>query len=263
MKKLIQTLSILLFSLIFPKGSQAQTTIPVNVQFDTITVCKENLFTATFVGSGSLQIAINYSIDFNGNPFNSCVGSSGNFHPQALLLIDTSTVPFTGESLDTMNGIWSATFQFSNPDTCILTYKILVDCSVIPNTSSTSSTINLVQSWTDTAGDTFLLNSNNSLSLPVFKPFLIQLNSITSFEAGYLDTIPLQFYYKNTGFSAVDLLFNFLPDTNEYCHQLPQTGLFYQIGLNDPLVPFNILTDVPIQLARFDTLIITQFVIDM
>ena len=262
MKKLIQTLSILLFSLIFPKGSQAQTTIPVNVQFDTITVCKENLFTATFVGSGSMQIAINYGIDFNGNPFNSCVGNSANVHPQVLIMIDSSTVPFTGESLDTVNGIWSATFQFSNPDTCVLTYKLFVDCSVIPNTSSTSSTINLVQSWTDTAGDTFLLNSNSSLSLPIFKPFLIQLNSITSFKAGYLDTIPLQFYYKNTGFSAVDLLFNFLPDTNEYCHQLPQTGLFYQNGLNDPLVPFNILTDVPIQLDRFDTLIITQFVVD-
>jgi hypothetical protein len=262
MKKLIQTLSILLFALISHYEGQAHTTIPVNVQFDTITVCKENLFTATFAGSGSMQIAINYGIDFNGNPFNSCVGNSVNVHPQVLLMIDSSTVPFTGESLDTVNGIWSATFQFSNPDTCVLIYKLFVDCSVIPNTSSTSSTIDLVQSWTDTAGDTFLLNSNNSLSLPVFKPFLIQLNSITSFEAGYLDTIPLQFYYKNTGFSTVDLYFNFLPDTNEYCHQLPQTGLFYQIGLNGTPMPFNILTDVPAQLDRFDTLIITQYVVD-
>ncbi|MEN9638642.1 MAG: hypothetical protein RLZZ262_510, partial [Bacteroidota bacterium] len=261
-KKLIQTLSILLFALISHYEGQAQTTIPVNVQFDTITVCKENLFTATFAGSGSMQIAINYGIDFNGNPFNSCVGNSVNVHPQVLLMIDSSTVPFTGESLDTVNGIWSATFQFSNPDTCVLIYKLFVDCSVIPNTSSTSSTIDLVQSWTDTAGDTFLLNSNNSLSLPVFKPFLIQLNSITSFEAGYLDTIPLQFYYKNTGFSTVDLFFNFLPDTNEYCHQLPQTGLFYQIGVNGTPMPFNILTDVPAQLDRFDTLIITQYVVD-
>jgi hypothetical protein len=262
MKKLIQTLSILLFALMSHYEGQAQTTIPVNVQFDTITVCKENLFTATFAGSGSMQIAINYGIDFNGNPFNSCVGNSVNVHPQVLLMIDSSTVPFTGESLDTVNGIWSATFQFSNPDTCVLIYKLFVDCSVIPNTSSTSSTIDLVQSWTDTAGDTFLLNSNNSLSLPVFKPFLIQLNSITSFEAGYLDTIPLQFYYKNTGFSTVDLFFNFLPDTNEYCHQLPQTGLFYQIGVNGTPMPFNILTDVPAQLDRFDTLIITQYVVD-
>jgi hypothetical protein len=97
--------------------------------------------------------------------------------------------------------------------------------------------------------------------LPVYKPFLLDI-SPTGFKAAYLETIPLRFLYKNTGNAEADIIVNFLPDTNEYCHQLPQDSLTYQIGLQGARISFIAQSDLFVFLDPGDTLIITQFVLN-
>jgi hypothetical protein len=93
-----------------------------------------------------------------------------------------------------------------------LHYEILIDCSVIPDSST--ATLELEQVWTDSlSSDTLSLNNNPVLSLPVYKPFILDL-SPKGFKAAYLETIPLRFLYKNTGNAEADIIVNFLPDTN-------------------------------------------------
>jgi hypothetical protein len=141
-----------------------------------------------------------------------------------------------------------------------LYYKILIDCSVIPDTST--ATLELEQVWIDSlTSDTLSLNNNPILSLPVYKPYILAIIP-AGFKAAYLETIPLQFLYKNTGNTEADIIFNFLPDTNEYCHQLPQDSLTYQIGLSGIRVPFIAQNDLTVLLDPGDTLIITQFVLN-
>jgi hypothetical protein len=136
----------------------------------------------------------------------------------------------------------------------------LIDCSVIPDTST--ATLELEQVWIDSlTSDTLSLNNNPILSLPVYKPYILAIIP-AGFKAAYLETIPLQFLYKNTGNTEADIIFNFLPDTNEYCHQLPQDSLTYQIGLSGIRVPFIAQNDLTVLLDPGDTLIITQFVLN-
>jgi hypothetical protein len=239
---------------------KCQAPINVNLVYDSISVCKENGFEATFIGTDTTRITIHYSLDFNGNLINSCDDNSGANHQQVVLIVDSSSVTYSNVIHDTINGTWTATFPFSGIDTCRLYYKILIDCSVIPDTST--ATLELEQVWIDSlTSDTLSLNNNPILSLPVYKPFILAIIP-AGFKSAYLETIPLQFLYKNTGNTEADIIFNFLPDTNEYCHQLPQDSLTYQIGLSGSRVSFIAQDDLPVLLNPGDTLIITQFVLD-
>ncbi len=239
---------------------KCQAPINVNLVYDSISVCKENGFEATVIGTDTTRITIHYSLDFNGNLINSCDDNSGANHQQVVLIVDSSSFAYSNVIHDTINGTWTATFPFSGNDTCRLYYKILIDCSVIPDTST--ATLELEQVWIDSlTSDTLSLNNNPILSLPVYKPYILAIIP-AGFKAAYLETIPLQFLYKNTGNTEADVIVNFLPDTNEYCHQLPQDSLTYQIGLSGSRVSFIAQDDLAVLLDPGDTLIITQFVLN-
>ncbi|HNJ64163.1 MAG TPA: hypothetical protein PLK16_12625, partial [Saprospiraceae bacterium] len=260
MKTYFQYLLITLLLFLVKTEGKSQTPVNVNLTYDTISVCRENGFTAVFTASDTMRITIHYRLDFNGNAINSCDDNSGNVHQQVVLLVDSSNVAFTDVFHDSINGTWSATFPFSGPDTCRLFYKIMIDCSTISDSST--QTLDLEQVWLDSLNNfSFSLNSSTNLSLVVYKPYILDI-SPTGFKAAYLETIPLRFLYKNTGNAYADIIFNFLPDTNEYCHKLPQDSLTFQIGLQGIAVPFVAQGDVSVLLAQSDTLIITQFVRD-
>jgi hypothetical protein len=260
MKTLFKHLLVFVCLLFLQTEGKCQSGINVNLVYDSISVCKENGFEATFIGTDTTRITIHYSLDFNGNLINSCDDNSGANHQQVVLIVDSSSFAYSNVIHDTINGTWTATFPFSGNDTCRLYYKILIDCSVIPDTST--ATLELEQVWIDSlTSDTLSLNNNPILSLPVYKPYILAIIP-AGFKAAYLETIPLQFLYKNTGNTEADIIFNFLPDTNEYCHQLPQDSLTYQIGLSGIRVPFIAQNDLTVLLDPGDTLIITQFVLN-
>lgn len=239
--------------------AQAPDTIQVNIiANDTIGACLENSFAATFNANGLHRISINPLLNFGGTTINNC--NTSGVHPQLYFSLDSATTTISNMILDTSTGKWTASIDTTG--ICIIYYHIYIDCSVIPDSSTTSSLF-FTQTWTDSLNHFFALNgnSNTSISKVVFKPYLLELNP-SSYYANYLDTLRLIFMYKNTNSGTANILARFIPDSTNYCSSLPPMGFFYRIGKNDGPNPYSPGAEIPVSLSHLDTLIFEEWVID-
>lgn len=258
MRKLFLITLIISTCFLFNAHVSAQT-IPVSItEPNSLGACTDNLFKAAFNLTQERRITIALTLNFNGPTVNSCQ-SAGN-PPQVLFVLDSSTVQVTNIDVDTAFGTWTATIDSGF---CELFYHVYIDCSVIPEGSGSSTTLNFFQTWTDSLLAVYNLDSSGASSVPisVLKPYLYQI-PVTGFTANYLDTVRMNFMYKNTNSDTANILFRFYPDSSDYCGALPMLALNYKIGKNGtpfPYVPGDAATTV---LPSGDTLIFEQLSFD-
>ncbi|MBK7683818.1 MAG: hypothetical protein IPJ26_15735 [Bacteroidetes bacterium] len=132
---------------------------------DTLRACSVNSVTADFIGTGSPQyLTIRGALNYGNNSYESC-GKSPGVLVEILSLKNNHGTPvgYALQSTDTINA--GVEILFSTTDTCVLTYRIHIDCAVIP-TGTAIYPIYLNQFWTDsTSSNTYNLNGTGTDSL--------------------------------------------------------------------------------------------------
>ncbi len=240
--------------------SIGQTTIPVSISMDTIRACQENIITAGFRGSGSNRIRINSHL-FNVSNGISC-GTSNGLLLEFISLKDSvgGSIPHSAIIIDTTNGGMS--FNVSTTDTCVLTYKIRVDCSLI-QTSNVNNQIYLVHHWADSSSSiSYNLNgsaADSAVNFNVVYPIIQNITNLID-SVGYKEHVGLEFSFLNSGTDSGKIAFQLFTDTSNYCNALTQDSLRFKINANGVPASYVNGSFQNINLAVDDTLIVTQYV---
>ena len=235
-------------------------TVPVQIIQDTLKACQVNFATANFIGTGTNQhLTISGELVYGLNSFESC-GSSNGILVEILSLKNNHNVPvsYTVQSTDTING--AVEILFNTTDTCTLTYRIHIDCSVIPSGSFVYP-VYYKQVWTDsTAAQTYNLNGSGTdslLSLPVKYPRIISVTNVID-SIGYQENDTLEFMFLNTGTATGHIIAHFNVDTSNYCHAFVSGALSYKKNSNGTATSYVSGAPVLITLPIGDTLIFRQ-----
>lgn len=241
-------------------SANGQTTIPVSISMDTIRACQENVITARFRGSGSNKIRINSHL-LNVSNGISC-GTSNGLLLEFISLIDSAggSISHSALIVDTANGGMS--FNVSTTDTCVLKYKIRVDCSLI-QTSNVNNQIYLVHHWADSSS-AIIYNLNGSsadsvVNYHVIYPILQNITNLID-SVGYKEHVGLEFAFLNSGTDSGKIAFQLFTDTSNYCNAFTQDSLRFKINANGVPASYVNGSFQNINLAVDDTLIITQYV---
>ncbi|MBL7914554.1 MAG: hypothetical protein JNL49_05860 [Bacteroidia bacterium] len=256
----ISVLLVFLFSFIVSERAYGQTTIPVSISMDTVRACQENIITARFRGSGSNKIRINTHL-LNVAGGISC-GTSNGLLPEFISLKDSmgGNIPYSSLVIDTANG--GLAFHVSTNDTCVLKFKIRVDCSLI-QTSNVNNQIYLVHHWADSLSSIhYTLNGSAADSVVNFNVIYPILQNITDLidSVGYMEHIGLDFAFLNSGTDSAKISFQVFTDTSSYCHAFTEDSLKFKINTNGIPATYVNGSFQNIFLAVDDTLIVTQYV---
>lgn len=250
-KSLFLTTFLLIHSFSFSQS------VPVQIVNDTLKACSTNIATATFAGTGQHKLTIDGSLIFGANSHLTCGG--GGVLIEFLSLKDNlgNSISHTPPLTDTANG--SVYLSFNTTDSCVLTYKIHIDCSAIP-TGANVDPIFALQTWTDSIS-TINYNLNASgvdtlQSAAILYPKLVYIPTVID-TIGYQETKILQFTFLNTGFTTANISFRFLEDATNYCGAFVNVdSLFYKINHGGSPFSYTNGDQAFIQLPVSDTLFI-------
>ncbi len=210
MKKFIFLIQIFLF--IF-KNAESQTNVSLAIippPNNTVSVCKDNSFTATFTIPAQFPSTVNITIDpiltkENGDPWsNSCNPSS--IQPVEIEIISINFL-FVPNGINT----WEIS-GYSTNDVVEIEYRIRVNCSV--NDAS-----DLKQIWiSDAQNFQFLIpspsNNNEFITEDVTYVLFSNMTVNGTYKAYYKTDSELIFEYANLGSVSADIDFLFAPQIN-------------------------------------------------
>lgn len=237
--------------------------VPVQLSQATLKACSVNEVTARFRGTNTLQnLSLKGELYFGSNSHDSC-GASNGVLIEILNLVDESgtSINYSIPVTDTANG--TVNINFTTPDSCVLTYRIHIDCSAIP-TGANVFPIYIVQSWKDsTVGLNYYLNASvydTLQSSAILYPKLVYLPTMMD-SIGYGETEDMNFTFLNTGFTTANISFRFLEDLTNYCGAFEDVdSLFYKINQGGTPLPYTNGAQAFIQLPIGDTLFIYRSV---
>jgi uncharacterized repeat protein (TIGR01451 family) len=253
MKRLIKLFVLqTIFCLLFAETTFAQLTQSTIVITppDTLGACMPNVFVAKVKSNGA-KLTIAQHINMGTNTV-SCIDTGVYVIADSIVCISGSV---TSPIFDTITKKWSATIN--SADTVTIYYRVNISCGIIPSVGTNINNIKLEQTFTDANNSftyTIAPSASNMLSTDIAVPLIIDRSPATPWNASYLDTLDVFYYYANGGNANARINFTFNEDTSHYCSNLQQLSLAYKNGSGN-FVNYTSGTPLSTTLDANDTLI--------
>lgn len=253
MKNLLKLIVLIAFAINTTFTNATTVGIRVFPQDTIIGACLQNVFTVRVL-SQYAWFKIHAQLNSNTNP--SC-------NPPYPLKISIDTIIgnvsfVTGDTTDVK-------MYINDSDSITIQYHVFIDCALVPPINDNSvPVIALQQIFTDTTsgGVNYSVNGGSSsyFSQSIVMP-IISDASIHYYTSGYLDTLKILNYYVNNGTGKAPIIFNFVPDSGNYCNKLKPLSLQYR-KTGTLFQTYTAGVDSPIVLNKYDSLVFQRTVID-